>query len=61
MFLQLATVAFDASTFEVWGALLHGAKLVLAPDGLPDFGQLEDLILRNGVTTLWLTAKMGGV
>jgi amino acid adenylation domain-containing protein len=58
VFLQLAPVAFDASTFELWGALLHGAKLVIAPDGLPDFQQLEDLIQQNGVTTLWLTATL---
>jgi amino acid adenylation domain-containing protein len=58
VFLQLAPVAFDASIFELWGALLHGAKLVIAPDGLPDFQQLEDLIQQNGVTTLWLTATL---
>ncbi len=48
VFLQLATVSFDASTFELWGALLHGAKLVMAPAGLPDFRQLEDLLERIG-------------
>ena len=56
VFLQLATPSFDASTFEMWGALLHGAKLVMAPCGLPDFRQLENLFQRYRVTTLWLTA-----
>jgi amino acid adenylation domain-containing protein len=56
VFLQLATVSFDASTFELWGSLLHGAKLVIAPAGLPDLWQLEDLVKRHRVTTLWLTA-----
>jgi amino acid adenylation domain-containing protein len=58
VFLQFAPVSFDASTFELWGALLHGGKLVVAPVGIPDFRDLEDLLTRNGVTTLWLTATL---
>jgi amino acid adenylation domain-containing protein len=58
VFLHLATPSIDASTFELWGALLHGAKLVVAPNGVPDFRQLEELIQRNRVTTLWLTSTL---
>src|SRR5262249_43340715 len=49
---------FDASTFEIWGALLHGAKLVVAPPGLPNVRDLEGLLRQHGVTTLWLTASL---
>lgn len=56
--IQLAPLAFDASTFEIWAALLHGAALVLAPDGLPDFEVLESLIARHSVTALWLTTGL---
>ena len=56
--LQLAPVSFDASTFEIWGALLHGGRLILAPDGMPDLKELDELIRREGVTTVWLTASL---
>jgi amino acid adenylation domain-containing protein len=56
--LQLAPLAFDASTFEIWGALLHGSPLVLAPDGLPDYAELEALIVRRRVSVLWLTTGL---
>jgi aspartate racemase len=58
VFLHHSPASFDASTFELWGALLHGGRLVIAPPGPPDFRQLEDLLRRNRVTTLWLTASL---
>ena len=34
--LQLAPLTFDASTFEIWGALLNGGRLVIMPPGDAD-------------------------
>ena len=56
--LGFAPSAFDAATFELWGALLNGGRLVLAPPGLPDLGTLGTLVESAGVTTLWLTAAL---
>jgi amino acid adenylation domain-containing protein len=58
-FLHFAPLGFDASTFEIWGALLNGARLVIAPPSaqvaLDDLGRL---VRDHGVTTLWLTAAL---
>ncbi|WP_438016891.1 amino acid adenylation domain-containing protein [Sorangium sp. So ce315] len=56
--LQMAPLAFDASTLEIWGALLNGARLVIFPPRVPSLRELGDLIERAGVTTLWLTAGL---
>jgi amino acid adenylation domain-containing protein len=56
--LQLAPLAFDAATFEIWGPLLNGGRLVLAPPGRPSLGELGDLLRREGISTLWLTAGL---
>ena len=56
--LQLAPVSFDAATFEIWGALLNGARLVLAPSGSLDLDRIARTISRHEVDTLWLTAGL---
>ncbi|HEV7368930.1 non-ribosomal peptide synthetase [Arenibaculum sp.] len=57
-FLQLAPTAFDASTFEIWGALLNGARLVLYDQPALDLDRLGALIHEHQVTVLWLTAGL---
>ncbi|NVJ07525.1 non-ribosomal peptide synthase/polyketide synthase, partial [Myxococcus sp. AM001] len=58
VWLQLAPISFDASTLEVWGALLHGAKLVVYPAGTPSLEELGRKLESSGVTSLWLTAAL---
>jgi amino acid adenylation domain-containing protein len=57
-FLQLANLAFDASTLEIWAPLLNGGRLVLFPGRRPSLDDLAGAIVRHRVTTLWLTAGL---
>jgi amino acid adenylation domain-containing protein len=56
--LQLAPLAFDASTFEIWGSLLNGGRLVLYAGLVPDLQDLGRVLQTQGITTLWLTAGL---
>jgi amino acid adenylation domain-containing protein len=58
VFLQLAPSAFDASTLEIWGALLNGAQLVLFPHAQPTLAEIGQEITRHQITILWLTAGL---
>jgi len=57
-FLNLSPLAFDASTFELWGALLNGGRVVLMPPGPPTLLEIGAAIRQHQVTTLWLTAGL---
>ena len=56
--LALAPLSFDASTFEIWGALLNGGCLALAPEGALSAHEIAETLRRYRVTTLWLTAGL---
>ncbi|KJD42170.1 non-ribosomal peptide synthetase [Paenibacillus terrae] len=57
--LQTGAVVFDASTFEIWGALLNGGQLVLvSQDVILDAPKLKEAVRSHGITTMWLTAPL---
>jgi len=58
VFLHAAPLPFDASTFEIWGTLLHGARGVVVEEDRASLQQIADTIRRQGVTTAWFTAGL---
>ena len=56
--LQMSPTSFDASTFELWGALLHGGRCDLFPGRVPTAAELGRVIRQRGINTLWLTAAL---
>jgi fengycin family lipopeptide synthetase E len=57
--LQTGSLAFDASTFEIWGALLNGSCVCLpSQEALLDGVELARLIRQHRVTTLFLTTGL---
>ncbi|WP_263451602.1 non-ribosomal peptide synthetase [Hyalangium gracile] len=56
---QLGSPAFDALTFELWGAWLNGGRVELIPqDVLLDPRRLADTLRRQGVTAMFVTASL---
>ena len=55
---QYAPLSFDASTFEVWGALLKGGKLVISNPELKSLEAIAAELKANQVSVLWLTAGL---
>jgi amino acid adenylation domain-containing protein len=56
--LHLAPVAFDASILEIWGGLLTGATVVVAPPGPLGLPDVASLLRTADVTVVWLTAGL---
>ncbi|MBI4524484.1 MAG: amino acid adenylation domain-containing protein [Deltaproteobacteria bacterium] len=56
---QVSNFSFDASTFEIWGALLHGARLfMIRTDVVLSPQAFADQIDKQGITTLFLTTAL---
>ncbi|PNQ87754.1 non-ribosomal peptide synthetase [Paenibacillus polymyxa] len=57
--LQTGSVVFDASTFEIWGALLNGGQLVLvSQDVILDVLKLKEAVRSHSITTMFLTTPL---
>ncbi|MFS1526012.1 AMP-binding protein, partial [Microbulbifer sp. 2304DJ12-6] len=57
-FLHFAAHAFDASTLEIWGPLLNGGCCVIYPYKRIDIDELNQVIRRASVTSLFFTAGL---
>ncbi len=57
--LQSSTLAFDASTFEIWGALLNNLTLcILNKSDLLNINYFKNYISENKVSIVWLTVAI---
>ena len=53
------SLAFDASTFEIWGALLNGGTVFIpSTDTFVNKTKLKLFIHNNGINTMWLTSSL---
>ena len=56
---QASNASFDASTFEIWGALLNGARLVgVEKDIMLSPQEFADWLRQCGITTIFLTTAL---
>ncbi|HEV3023112.1 MAG TPA: amino acid adenylation domain-containing protein, partial [Pirellulales bacterium] len=59
VFAQASNVAFDAASFEIWGALANGASLVVTPkETLLSPSELRQHIRRHGISVLFVTTAL---
>ncbi|HDR7208558.1 D-alanine--poly(phosphoribitol) ligase subunit DltA [Bacillus cytotoxicus] len=57
-FAQAASMAFDASIFEVWLPLLNGASVTIIPNPVFDIFNWNRKVLEREITTAWLTSGL---
>lgn len=57
--MQTGALEFDASTFEIWGALLNGLSLILVPKKtVVSVRHLKEAVRRFDITTIWMTVSL---
>jgi non-ribosomal peptide synthetase component F len=57
--LQTGAPVFDATTFEIWGSLLNGGRMVLTEKTvILDAQKLGDALMDCRINTLWLSAPL---
>ena len=56
--LQLCSLSFDVSQFEIWGSLLHGAKCAIFSGSQVDAENIGRDIREQNVVSMWLTTSL---
>jgi acyl-coenzyme A synthetase/AMP-(fatty) acid ligase len=57
--LLTGAIVFDATTFEIWGALLNGGTLyIIEKETILNPKALGDELINNDITVLWLTSAL---
>ncbi|WP_166627154.1 AMP-binding protein, partial [Jeotgalicoccus sp. S0W5] len=58
IYLQLSPISFDASTFEIWGSLLNGNKMIIIESNRPTLDEISQKLETENVTILFLTTAL---
>ena len=58
VFLLSSALSFDASTLEIWGALLNGGCLAIPAPGILTIHEIAECLHRHRVSILWLTSGL---
>jgi amino acid adenylation domain-containing protein len=53
-----SSLAFDASTLEIWGPLLNGGCIVVQEEALPALDTLAQFLVERQISDAWLTAAL---
>lgn len=56
--LQAAPMIFDASTFEIWGTLLNGGRLVFLESDKPTPSEIKEIVNREKVNVAFFTTAL---
>jgi amino acid adenylation domain-containing protein/non-ribosomal peptide synthase protein (TIGR01720 family) len=56
--LSAAPLTFDAATFEIWGPLLNGGRVVVLTETIPSAQLIQECVKRDGVDIAWLTSSL---
>ena len=54
----LASIAFDASVFEIWAALLHGARLAIFPSQTPSLSEIGTFFQNEHISIQLITTGL---